>query len=141
VEPEFERGSVVLRGPTGDVSLVWADGKGPRARSLAPGEYRLRTTRVVREHEGRDWFLSSTGPLGPTRTLRAGETAKVEGCAEVRFQAHARRRHAELQLGFSVTGADGRGLSVYRDGRRVDVSYEVVDGAGRVLSRGTMQYG
>ncbi|MHC4957726.1 MAG: hypothetical protein ACYTGN_05065 [Planctomycetota bacterium] len=52
-----------------------------------------------------------------------------------------KRRGGGLQLGFSITGADGRGLSIYRNGKRVAVSYRLVDGNGKVLDRGPMNYG
>jgi hypothetical protein len=45
-----------------------------------------------------------------------------------------------LTLGFGITTKDKRGLSVYRDGKRVPVIYKVFDKKGKVLAQGTMNY-
>lgn len=45
--------------------------------------------------------------------------------------------HAEVQLAAPLGG----GLSIYRDGRRVALTCEVVDDAGRPLGSGPVGYG
>ncbi|MHC4450497.1 MAG: hypothetical protein ACYS0E_10250 [Planctomycetota bacterium] len=45
-----------------------------------------------------------------------------------------------MTLGFGITTKDKRGLSVYRDGKRVPVIYKVFDKKGKVLAQGTMNY-
>lgn len=141
VESDLGAGSIVLAGPRGDVALVWKAGDGRRERLLPPGDYRLRTTRSERTEKGEHWFVSSTGPPGEPRALEPGEVARFEVDDSVHFEGQARWQHGSLQLGFAVKGADGRGLSVYRAGRRVPVDYALLDRAGEVLTGGRMNYG
>jgi hypothetical protein len=51
------------------------------------------------------------------------------------------RKKGRLQLGFGIQGADGRGLSVYRNDKRVPVTYKLLARKGRVLASGGMNYG
>ena len=141
VEPDFAAGSVILQRGDRLVSLVWSGKDKDRRRALPVGEYLLRTTRLEREKKGVWWFLSSTGPAKKKVriTNRSGDRLSIDDV--VRFRGRVTRRGRELQLGFAITGTDGRGLSVYRAGRRVPVSYEILDGKGKVLARGRMNYG
>ncbi len=141
MEADVEAGNVLLAGPAGDVLLVWKRGEKDRARGLPPGSYRLRTVRVEREEKGRHWFVSTTGPAGEPLALEAGKTRRIEVPGEVRFHAMAKRKGREISLGFDVKGPDGRGLSVYRDDRRVPVLYRVLDAKGDEVASGTMNYG
>ncbi len=51
------------------------------------------------------------------------------------------RKKGQLQLGFGIRGADGRGLSVYRNDKRVPVTYKVLSSKGKPLAWGKMNYG
>ena len=136
----------MLAGPDGEVALAFGEGAGEYA--LPPGKYRVRTTRIVRE----GFILSSAGApepsfvvddprKGPARTMDVAETARLEVGDVVRFAAHAKRKGTKLQLGFGIKGADGRGLTVYKDDKRVPVTYRVLAQDGQVLAEGTMTYG
>lgn len=145
VTASFETGSAVLSGPDGEVTLAW-DAK-TTEYALAAGKYRVRTTRIVREN----WIISSAGAPEPALTVRlcaqparsmdVAETAHLRIDETVRFQCSAKRKGAKLQLGFSINAADGRGLTVYKDDRRVPVTYKVLAKDGTVLAEGTMTYG
>ena len=50
-----------------------------------------------------------------------------------------RGRGASVQMSLSGTGHAG--LTIYCDGRRIPVDYEVLDDKQRKLSSGKMQYG
>jgi hypothetical protein len=135
----FETGSVVLSGRGGDVQLVWTKEK--RTWSLPPGAYRLRTSRVEREKDGEHWFLSSCGPPNKPFALEAKEH-RLDPGDTVHFQGMFRGwKQDRLVLGFAIRGADGRGLSIYRQDRRVPVTFEVLDKSGDVLEQGRMNYG
>ena len=103
----------------------------------------MLTTRVERRRGEEHWFLSSTGPDGKSLRLLAGTTERIEVADTVHFRATAKPdgRGGGLALGFSLQAADGRGLSVYRQDRRVPVSFEVLADDGAVLGSGTMNYG
>jgi len=122
-------------------SLVWS-GDAAEPRALPAGTWRVRTTRIERVTKaGEHWFVSSTSPHGQELELENGKTAKLEVSPVVMFAAKAQRQGRTLQLGFAITGKDRRGLSVYRNKKRVPVRYEVTDKDGNVLSSGRMNYG
>jgi hypothetical protein len=138
VVASFRTGSVVLAGPNSDVTLVWREGG---TRALSAGTYRVRTTRIERRKKGVHWFLSSTSPPRERITVKVDHTARIEVGATVHFKCRVRRQGDRMQLGFAITGADGRGLSIYKNDRRVPVAYQVLGKDGRVLASGTMNYG
>ena len=90
---------------------------------------------------GVHWFLSSTSPPRESITIKAGRTVRVEVDDAVHFTCRARRKDDRMQLGFAIKGADGRGLSVYKNDRRVPVTYKVLAKDGKVMASGTMNYG
>jgi hypothetical protein len=141
VRSNIGSGSIVLAGPKGELTLLWRAGDKERRRAVPVGTYRLRTTRVVRKESGEDWFISTSGPAGKPRHLRSGETARLDIDPSVHFNSTVRRKSGRLQLGFTLKGADGRGLSVYRSDRRVPVTYRILSADGRVLGKGKMNYG
>jgi hypothetical protein len=137
VTASFEEGSAVLAGPDGEVTLAF--GAGRPESVLPPATYRVRTTRIAREN----FLISSVGKPEPALVVEASgkDAVRLEVLEAVRFEGHAKRDGRKLQLGFSIKGADGRGLSVYKDGKRVPVTYKVRDANGAVLAEGTMSYG
>ena len=141
VEPDFKAGSVILLRGDRHVTLVWSKDDRNRRRALEPGEYKVRTTRLESEQDGVHWFLSSTGPA--TKSLRVAKrgATKLSIDGEVHFKARADRKRKHLNLGFGLMTGDHRGLSIYRGGKRVPVTYKVLDRKGRVLQRGAMTYG
>ncbi len=141
VEPAFEAGSIILQRGDELVSLVWSAKDKDRRRALPAGEYRLRTTRLEREQKGAWWFLSSTGPAGRKIEVAKRAPTKLTIDDEVHFTSIVNRHGKKLQLGFSITGADKRGMSIYRDGKRVPVTYKVLNKKGKVIAKGRMNYG
>jgi hypothetical protein len=146
VTASFDEGSAVLDGPDGHVTLAF--GADAKECALPPGKYRVRTTRIVRE----SFILSSAGvPVpelevsdpakGDKRTMDVAETARLEVGEVVRFVGRAKRHGKQLKLGFMLKGADGRGLTVYEDDKRVPVTYKVLAADGKVLAEGKMTYG
>jgi len=139
IASDISVGSMVLAGPDGDVTLIWNEARSKLG--LPPGAYRVRTTRIEREAKGVHWFVSSTGQPGPPLQFEAGRTARLDVQPTVRFRASVKRKGRKLQLGFAITAADGRGLSVYRDGKRIPVTYRLLSSKGKVLAKGRMNYG
>ena len=139
VRPDFKAGSIVLQRGDRLLTLHWPKDDKDLRRRLPAGEYLLRTTRLEREKGGVPWFLSSTGPAKRKLHLKKGTKLSIDD--SVMFRSSARRRGGKLQLGFGITTKDKRGLSIYRDGKRVPVTYRVLDKKGKVLAQGTMNYG
>ncbi len=139
----LERGSghLVLSGERGEFAPAWRASDVERARGLPAGRYHLRTARLERELEGTHWCVSISGPPAPSLTLDAGRTRVLSVDGGIHFAAQARAEEGEIKLGFSIRSADRRGLSIYRDDRRVSVSYAVRAPSGEVLRTGTMSYG
>jgi hypothetical protein len=136
------RGRVSLAGPDGDVSLLLAGAHDVSRFALPPGPYRLRDTRVTEEKDGVWWFLSSsTGPRRKPVDLQAGTTTKFDPGREVVFKGSVRPNATGLFLAFGVATADQRGLSVFRDGKRITISYQLLAADGGVLSEGPLEYG
>ena len=138
-----DAGSVVLAGPGGDeVCIVWGP-RQPQAR-VTSGRYSVRTTRIERKRDDERWFLSSCGPTGHKQKkikLKRGENTFKLGDS-VHFEGVVRGwRDGRPHLGFMVRGKDNRGLSVYRSGKRVPVTYKVLTRKGKVLKQGSMNYG
>ena len=123
------------------VSLVWSAKDKDRRRALPAGDYRLRTTRIEREKDRAWWFLSSTGPAGRKIQVAPRSPTKLTIDDTVVFKGNARLHGNKLQLGFSINGPDKRGLSVYKNGKRVPVTYKVLNNKGKVIARGQMNYG
>lgn len=123
------------------VSLVWSAKDKDRRRALPAGTYSLRTTRLEREKDGAWWFLSSTGPAVREIQVAPRSPSKLSIDDKVVFKGNAKMHGNKLQLGFSITGSDERGLSIYKNGKRVPVTYEILNRKGKVLARGQMNYG
>ncbi|MHC4847017.1 MAG: hypothetical protein ACYTEG_01010 [Planctomycetota bacterium] len=139
VTPTFQAGSILLQRGDRLLTLHWSKKDKDRRRRLPEGDYLLRTTRIEREKKGIWWFLSSTGPA--KRKVRVARGAKLSIDDTVHFRSIARRRNGKLQLGFGITTKRKRGLSVYRDGKRVPVGYKLFDKKGELIKQGTMNYG
>lgn len=128
---------MLLRGGGGAVwRLAWTK-DGPRRFAVPAGDYAWMTYRLIETA----WHVSATGtPLGRV-AVRPGERAVVsvvDGIAlRLRGDLGPRSVRGEVQLG----APEGGGLSIYRDGRRIPLTCEVVDAAGRSLGSGPVGYG
>jgi hypothetical protein len=91
-------------------------------------------------HDGDHWFVSSTGPAGKPRRLGARES-RLHVDPTIHVEARVQRKGDRLQLGLAIRGADKRGRTIYRDDRRVTVTYKLLARNGDVLTTGTMNYG
>ena len=136
------RGRVSLAGPEGEVSLLLDGTRDVSRWALPPGSYRLRDTRVSEEKDGVWWFLaSSSGVHRKPVELKAGSTTKLDPGRKVVFKANLRARDDGLFLGFGLATADKQGLSIFSDGKRITVRYQLLDEDGGVLSEGPLKYG
>ncbi|MFQ5506492.1 MAG: hypothetical protein ACE5F1_17115, partial [Planctomycetota bacterium] len=71
----------------------------------------------------------------------AGKTTRIELDPSVHFEGKARFKGQRLMLAFAIRGGDGRGLSIYREFKRVPVRYRILGKKGRVLAKGRLNYG
>ena len=142
VEPDFLAGTVVLKGESGEFQLAWTRQDKRRVRGVPPGKYTIRTVRIERERDGTVWMISQAGPSGRVVDLEADKVLRLEFEEVLVFRFIKRhRRPGRLQLAFTLTGTDGRGISVYRDSKRVPLVYKLRTESRRILERGRMTYG
>lgn len=143
IEPVFPAGTVVLAGKDGEVQLAWTKDEKGRARPVPPGEYRIRTVRIERERDEIVWTISQAGPNGRTLQLEKGKTLKLEFEELIVFRIVKTKRKQKnvLRLGVSLTGTDRRGITIYRDGKRVPITYLFRTETRRIIWRGKMNYG
>jgi hypothetical protein len=152
VVPGFEQGALLLADGAGrKFRLSWdqtserrggKDNSADRRRALPPGEYKLTGYRLIRKDaKGTEWFLSATGHLIRKVSIRAGETQKVDIPETVSIRQGLAKRGDRVDVQMSVLGEHHSGLSIYRAGKRIPVSYRIADALGREVARGEMKYG
>ena len=141
VLPAFDAGSIVLQRGDRVFNLVWSAKDKDRRRALPAGEYRLRSTHLAREADDAWWFISQSGPPFEKVPVAKTGATKFTLIGTVRFDAAASRDDKKLMLTFSITGADDRNVSVFRNGKRITVAYKVFDAKGKELAHGPMKYG
>jgi len=142
VVPSFEAGTIVLSSKEESVVLSWKADDGDRRRGVASGAWRRRSTRIERGKDGEAWFLSSTGS-GPEVRFDAAAEAPVVLKQEGRalFTGSAKRQNGALQLGFDLKDEGGRGISVYRKDRRIEVRWRLLGKDGKEIAAGGMTFG
>lgn len=134
VTAKLAHGEVFLKDDSGAVlRLVWSgDGE---SRAVPAGRYRLFGYRIV---DG-DWMISATGGKRAVE-LKAGAELALAIDPRVHVEVAAMAGGAERALNVSVRGNDGLGLSVYRDGRRIELPF-VVERGEEALVKGNLAYG
>lgn len=145
VSAGFKEGTLLLKNRAGKFyRLAWpreAAAK-DRRRALPPGDYTLTEYRLVRrDDQGIEWFLSATGPAIRRLTVKAGEELPVPLDETAHVQCRVRRGGDGLNVQGVITGEHHAGMSIYRDGRRIALSYRVSDAQGKELAAGPMKYG
>lgn len=134
VTASFARGEVFLKDDAGDVvRLVWDGDEGPRA--VPAGRYRLFGYRIV---DG-DWMVSATGGKRVLE-LDAGEDVALEVDRRVHVDVAFNSRKGEPGVNATLKGADGLGLTIYREGKRIDLPLIVTRG-DQPLTRADLKYG
>lgn len=109
-----------------------------RLRVLPAGVYTLVTERFVRRaKDGSTWHTSSTAPKGRTLTVVAGEELVLEPATEVRV---TRGFEGEM-VSMNIQAEGGAGLSLYKNGVRIPIRYELRDAEGVLRHEGKMNYG
>jgi hypothetical protein len=145
VVPGFERGAVLLRAEDGKlVRLSWEgeasteDANPERRRALAPGSYALAGYRLqLRDAQGKSWHVSASAVKGVTLDVQAGRASRLEIEPTIRISEKAQSDG----LNVSVQGVKGAGLTIYKEGKRIPLAFRRLDGEGRVLGEGKIQYG
>ena len=117
--------------------LVWRDGEPAGAlRAAPPGRYRLSGYRVI---SGR-FMLSGSGGRD-WHDLKAGVTARLPVADRPRLRVSINANNGKLRVGASFQGAQKMGVTLYRDGRRVELPFTVTRYGGAAPTKGVLRYG
>ena len=116
---------------------------GPLHRALPAGEYALVGYRLIQKDVGVDlWYASATGESIAVIAVAAGAAVRPELDPAVTIElARAELADGALQLGMSVTGAGGAGLTLYKNSKRIPIAYSVTTKKRKELVRANMTYG
>ncbi len=123
--------------------LAWeARAEAPRetakSRTLPAGEYTLIGYRIVdRSRPGEVWHLSGSG----LKLRKIAMPASGEVRIEIASKLSVKQRFDGGSAGMEIRGADGAGVSIYKNGRRIPIGYRVLGDKGEELTRGKMNYG
>lgn len=116
--------------------MSWARADAERKRAVPAATYRLFGYRIVKG----DWMISTTGGRGEVE-LRRGADRALDVSSTVHVNLKARRQRGQVRVQFGITNGQHMGLSIYKEGKRVPLTYTLLDDAGNELASGSMQYG
>jgi hypothetical protein len=140
VSSSFKAGVVMLENVKREsFRLSWTKGESgkQRLRSLPAGEYRLRTFRIEELLDGQLWHISASAPNIQRVLVREGEHLTLE--LESNIKMKSKLKGKAVMMG--ISSSNGAGLSIYRDGVRIPISYKVLDAHGKPEAKGSMNYG
>lgn len=148
VIPSFARGSVFLQNTHDEVfRLSWNEGKqsrvesapeADRRRALPAGDYTMIGYRLNRlDQAGERWDLAASRPNLRKVTIKAGAELELSIDESIHIGT---RLHAKM-LGVSVAGEKGSGLTIYRSGKRIPMGFDLLDGYGKAVVAGKINYG
>lgn len=128
----LEEGEVFLKKESQVYRLVWTKEEKARQRALGAGQYTLLGFRALKGK----WFLSTAGGKDKFN-LKAGEVTKLVLDLSVKVEFKAKRKGDSYFLGMGIQGDRGKGVSLYREGKRIRVGYRFTPGG----ASGSMNYG
>jgi len=141
VEPSFGSGSVVLQRGDRLLRVVWPLGARDQRRVLPPGKYRLRELRIERKKGEAIWFVSSSGPPYQPLQVSAKGLTKLTIDDGLVCKLNVKPKGEKLTIGFKMRAERGHNITLFKNGKRVVLTYRVLDAKGKQLAQGTMNYG
>jgi hypothetical protein len=139
--PELGEGAILLVDSRERAFRVSWEAESDRTelrRALPPGDYRMVGYRLTRKAaSGETWWASASAQPIRLLTLRAGETTAVAIDPKVLVRA----RQSRTTVNVDVRGENRSGLSLYRDGRRIELRFRLLDPEGTARASGTIHYG
>jgi hypothetical protein len=138
VTSSIQDGELFLRSKAGDVyRLEWKSKEtSPPGRALPAGEYVLQGYRIANG----DWLISSTGGRKNV-VVEPGVTTAIDVDPKIGVKVRAFPVRGKVSVQLGVTGHDRRGLSVYRKGKRVKLTFTLKTRSGAKLTSGALEYG
>ncbi|MFT7667537.1 MAG: hypothetical protein ACI8X5_000216 [Planctomycetota bacterium] len=142
VVPSFDQGSVVLKNSGGKLyRLLWnevAATSKDRRRGVPAGDYTMVGYRLnKRDNEGKRWDLSATHAKLRKITVEAGVQLELDISETITIKHRLSPGIVDLAVG----GVAPAGLTIYREGKRIPIQFELLDETGKVHTKGRFNYG
>ena len=116
--------------------LAWKKDEKERRRPVPAGTYYVRRYVASRDDpKTGEWTIMATG-VGRAVEVKAGQETKVTLDLDVTFEAQPGRKGAKAVIGGRFTGDREMGLSVFKNNRRLEVGWKVMDGKQDVAAGG-----
>lgn len=141
VEPTFGPGAAVLQRGDRLVRVVWPLAGGDQRRVLPPGKYTIHDLRIERKQGGSHWFIATSGKPYPKLVVAKKGRTKLAVSNELVGVADAQFQKDKLVIKFVMTAKSGRGVTLFKDAKRVSATYRVLDAAGKELAKGKLEFG
>ncbi len=123
------------------IRLRWTSPK-DRERELPAGTYTLMGYRhVATAKDGVQWIWSTTSPAYGALVVEAGKVVTVTVRERIGVRARAFEKRGKHRVALAFESEKGLGHTLYRAGRRIDITWQCLDAKASVLAKGTMRYG
>lgn len=103
---------------------------------MPAGVYRLFGYRVVKGK----WMISTTAGRQELK-IEAGRNAAIDPSSTIHLNLRARRQRGQVRVNLGITNGQHMGLSLYKDGARIPLTYSLLDAKGKELTSGPLNYG
>ncbi len=109
-----------------------------RRRALPAGEYKLIGIRLnAKDEKGDRWDLSASHQELRKITVKPGDTQLIKVNETIRIRHQLRPQ----MVGFDISMEQKAGTTIYRNGKRTSMSYELQDKEGKTRFEGPLNYG
>ena len=111
------------------------------AVSLPAGTYRLVGYRIYRkDSSGTPWILSVSGPPISTISIKEGASTRFDVNPAVRITGRL-APNGQVQMMVSAPDETRNGATLYKNGKRIPMRYEVLGQDGKAVREGSITYG
>lgn len=145
VTPTFALGAVLVQDESGHVTrLSWEDEKDKeRKRFLTPGKYAIRGYRLIRtDRADKEWIVSASGHNIKELTVEPGKETRLAFDESVFFgSGMTPMRNGSVNVMMHFKGEGKSGMTVYAAGKRIPVTFRLLDASGKEVASGSMTYG
>lgn len=145
VTSPIKHGELFLH-PKGDKDmryrLRWSPDDKKRECPLPAGTYKVTGYRHVKTaKDGKQWVWSTTSAGYAELKVKEGETTHFEVRTKVVARARAIQKKGKHRVGLIFQAEKRLGNTLYREGKRIAIEWQLLDENDEVLSKGTMRYG
>jgi len=122
--------------------LRWSPEDEGGARALPPGPYVVTGYRqLLTADDGKPWIWSTASAGYRRIEVKAGETVHVEVRDWIGLNTRAVFKKGKHRVGLLFMAEKKLGNTLYRDGKRIAITWQLRNDLGEVLDEGPMRYG